>query len=217
MRLIDAITNVTRPDDRAERYRYTAPSEPICEDLGITGMWYFPEEVDLVLKAFPIFNWICTDEHVGLDALWLGDEPVGCAFRPARKASYEIEWLSNEAADKVREFILSKAERPKYTLVNREQNIGEYFNVGFVTQALTHRGSFEARPVTALVWYDGLTSHSTPKQYRREGHPYVEAVPFKDVKSNCALVEFDDTKEQKVIPIEAFRLAFNLTKNVDEP
>lgn len=209
MRLIDAIINVARPVDES-RWAYSAPEEAIYESLGLTYSYDSNEEIDKALKAYPIFNWICTDEHVGLDAIYLNDAPMGCCYRSARKNHYEIEWISNEHAAKVRDFLLSFTPPRTFNLMDPDQDIGEDFTVQFTTQALTDDGFYEGRPVKALIWYDGLMGRTTPPQYRTKGKAYVEAVDYKDPKSNCVLVQ--DGDEERVIPIDQFRIPFNLAK-----
>lgn len=163
MKLIDAIRNVIRPVP-THAWEFSPPDEAITESLGISGtMYFFPDELRERLKAYPIFNWQCTDEHVGLDALYLDGEPVGCTYRSARKNPYEVEWLSVEIAAKVRQVILSYAAKEHQpALVDPEQDIGEDFRVHFVGQPLTKDAFFEGRPVTIVGGYD-IMSRDAPK------------------------------------------------------
>ena len=213
MKIIDAIRNVIRPDATSS-YDYSVCAEEINQALGISGPYSYPDALDERFKQYPIFNWLCTDSHVGLDALYMDGEPVGCCYRSARKNYLEVEWLSKEIADQVRNIVSSYDEGKSVDLVDPDQDIGDDFVVVHVGQALTDDGFYEGRPVRALVWYDGLMGRSTDPKYRREGHSYFEKVARDDPKRNCVLVQ--DGDEQRVIPIEDFRLAFN-TKEVDEP
>lgn len=198
MRLIDAINNVVLPADRDKfKWSYTADAEAICESLGVSGMWNFPEAVDDALRAYPIFNWLCTDEHVGLDALYLNDEPVGCSYRSARKNSYEIEWISKEAANKVRQFILDHADRPEFKIMDPDQDIGEDFAVHFVGQNLSKHGTFEGRPVEVVGGFDIMG---------RSGMN----VPYGDDRYNKFVVK--DGDEERMIAPEDLRFPFNVTK-----
>jgi hypothetical protein len=207
MKLIDAIRNVTRPAE-PDRWRHSAPLEEICEALGIDYDWNEPEELQTRLQSYPIFNWLCTDTHVGLNAIYFDGEPVGCSMQTARKSSTNVEWISAEDARRVREAILSYREEKLFDLIKPDAEIGDDAGVAYTSQALTNEGTYQGRPVTALVWYDGLTSRSTPEEYRKPGRAYTEAVPYADEKSNCVLVQ--DGDEQRIIPIEDFRIAFNV-------
>lgn len=213
MKLIDALLNVEREETDKSRWHYSAPSDPINSALGISDPDYYPDELDLRLRAYPVFNWLCTDEHVGLDALYLDGELVASIFRPARKSDYSVKWVSRELAQKVREVILSYAEEPEqgYDLIDPNEEIEDAFTVQYVGQSLTDDGFFEGRPVRALVWYDGLMGRTTPPEYRREGHSYTVAVPYKDARSNCVLVQ--DGDEQRLIPVTEFRMPFRLKQS----
>ena len=212
MKLIDAIRNVTRPA-KPDAWRHSAPLEEICEALGIQYDWNEPEELQSRLQSYPIFNWLCTDTHVGLNAIYLDGEPVGSSMQVARKNSTNVQWISAEAARRVRDAILSYREEQVFDLILPDEEIGDDAGVAYVGQALTDEATYQGRPVKALVWYDGLASRSTPEEYRREGRPYFEAVPYKDEKSNCVLIQ--DGDEQRIIPVEEFRIALNV-KGVQE-
>lgn len=205
MKLIDAIRNVVRPIAKSA-WDFSPPEEAINESLGISGMYFYPDALRSRLKAYPIYNWQCTDEHVGLDALYLDDEAVGCTYRNARKSPYEVEWLSKELASKVREAIMSYAEHPEFNLVDPDQEIGDTYAAYYTGQAFTDEGFFEGRPVKALIWYD-MTINTAP-EYIREGKPYFVKVEFKDPRHNCVLVQDGDA--QRLISIREFKMAMNV-------
>jgi hypothetical protein len=212
MKLIDAIRNVTRPA-APDPWRHSAPLEEICEALGIQYDWNEPEELQSRLQSYPIFNWLCTDTHVGLNAIYLDGEPVGASMQTARKSSANVEWISAEDARRVRDAIMSYREEKLFDLIKPDTEIGDDASVAYVGQALTSEGFYQGRPVKALVWYDGLSSRSTEEKYRQPGRAYFEAVPYADEKSNCVLVQ--DGDEQRIIPVEEFRIALNV-KGVQE-
>lgn len=194
MKLIDAIKNVARPDNK-HSWELNPDCDSICESLGVAGIYgYFEDNVTSRFKAYPIFEWICTDEHVGLDALYLDGEPVGCSYRPARKASYEVEWISNETASKVREFLLSIVDRPQFNLMDPDQDIGDDFAVHYVGQNLTKVGTFEGRPVTITGGYDLMRSN----------------IPYGDERYNKFII--DDNGEEKLAEPQQVRFPFNLAK-----
>jgi hypothetical protein len=212
MKLIDAIRNVTRPAT-PDPWRHSAPLEEICEALGIQYDWNEPEELQSRLQSYPIFNWLCTDTHVGLNAIYLDGEPVGSSMQVARKNSTNVQWISAEAARRVRDAILSYREEKVFDLILPDEEIGDDAGVAYVGQALTSVGTYQGRPVKALVWYDGLSSRSTEEKYRQPGRAYFEAVPYADEKSNCVLVQ--DGDEQRIIPVEEFRIALNVSGVVE--
>lgn len=213
MKLIDAIKNVKRPltDDRSFDH---CPFEELCRELCIEPIWDVPEELEHRLGCYPIFNWMCTDEHVGLDALYLDGEPMGMVYRPARKCGYVFKWL-NCCAEKVQAVILSYVDRDgDFDIIDPDTELPDFANVDYAGQALTDDGFYEGRPVKALVWYDQLMGRSTPVEYRREGRSYTEAVPYGSVNGNCVLVQ--DGDDQVVIPIEEFMIPLNVNLEGDK-
>lgn len=105
MNLIEAISRVERPVPKGS-WDYSAPVPELCGELSLQEMWNYDAKLDERLKAYPIFDWLCTDEMVGLYAIYLDDEPVGCYYRACRKCGYEFYWLSRDSADSVRKALL---------------------------------------------------------------------------------------------------------------
>lgn len=202
MKIIDAIFNVDRPKNS---FDYSAPTERICARLNIE---YNYDEDYVGLNSYPIYNWYCTDSYVGLNAIYLDDEPVGCSWRGSRRADLNIEWISEQAALKVREFLSTKAPKPTFEILNPDYDIGESFSVNYVGQSLTQEGFYQDRPVQALIWYNGYTGSSTPEKNRQPGRAYTISVPFSDPKCNCVLVQ--DANEQVLIPITEFKILFDV-------
>lgn len=208
MKLIDAIKNVVRPVATSSS-DFSAPCEAINESLGLQSPFYYPDELDERLKAYPIFNWTCTDQSVGLDALWLDGEPVGATYRSSRRGAYQVEWLSQDIADRVRTVIASYADDAKQVkLVDPEEDIGETFHVDFVGQTFQERGFYQGRPVRALVWYDN--AYHTPVETRSADRPYFERTPYNSDLYGKVLVQ--DGGEQRLILITEYELPFNVTK-----
>lgn len=209
MKLIDAIRNVKRPEGGYPS-AYSAPIEECCEALGIQTLWNYDSALDERFKRYPIATWNCTDTHVGLYALYLDGAPVGITFQIARKSATDVKWLSEEIAKHVRDVLLSYGDIPTYDIINPDEFIDKNFAVAYVDQVTTDDGFYEDRPVKILIRYEGLGGFTTPVQHRREGRSYTESVPYEDPKSNCVLVQ--DGDEQRVIPIDEFRMAINVTE-----
>lgn len=122
MKLIDAITNVVRPEART-RWDFTIDTYRLCNALEVPEVWSDADEIDERIKAYPIFNWYCTDEMVGLYAIYFDGEPVGAYFRQGRKCAYEFEWISEEKATSLRNFLLTFTTPEKYDLIDPEEEI----------------------------------------------------------------------------------------------
>lgn len=208
MRLLDAILNVERPE-ATTYWDYSTNSEEICESLNISGFYFFPEELDKRLKAYPIFSWYCTNENVGLKAIYLDDEAVGCTYKSAHKSNAKVEWISKELADKVRNVIVSYSKILTLNLIDPDQDIGDNFNVQYVSQLLTDKGLYNDQPVSILVKYDWLIHQTTPEKYRVEGKPYTVKVDYEDPRRESLLVRNEDG-EEFLIHITDFKMRFNL-------
>ena len=79
---------------------------------------YSDEFSERVKKFFVVgANWICTDTRVGLAVYLFDGVPVAVSAQPARKSTETIEFVSVEAAKKMREYILSLGE-PTYSVVD---------------------------------------------------------------------------------------------------
>lgn len=208
MNLIDAIKNVVKPEAKYA-WDYSAPIEALCEFFRIQTIWNEPDEMNARFKSYPIFNWYCTDTHVGLDALYLDGEPVGCTFQSARKCGRDFRWLSRESALKVRAFLLSflVPEEETIDIIPADECVNDKPAVAYVSQLLTDEGFYDGRPVRVLVKYDGLGQNTDPK-YRVPGRSYFESVPYGDSKDNCLLVQ--DGDEQRIISIQEFKIPLNV-------
>lgn len=206
MKLIDAIRNVVRPEN-PDKWDFMVCGDEINRDLNIDGMYFYPEELSARFKAYPIYQWICTDTYVGLMALYLDNEPVGCTYQSSRKGGMEVEWISREIANTVRTVVCSYMENTDTaSILDPDQDIGDDFNVQFTGQALTDDGFYEGRPVKVLVQYDSI--RTTPPGSRRKGHSYLENAPYGHKNYGC--VKIQDGDEQRVIPITEFKMAFNV-------
>lgn len=100
MKLSEAIQRV----DRSERNHSYADAEKFSQEFGFHLNWNakFEERV----HGYWLWRWQCTDTWVGYRVYFMDNEPVAVSWQPARKSSEEIEWVSKEAYNKVRDFML---------------------------------------------------------------------------------------------------------------
>ena len=95
------------PDTMLEHRTWVEPNRLTAAlDLGWVD---YSEEFETRVEKFYVVgaNWICTDTRVGLAVYMVDGEPVAISAQSARKSSEDVEFVSVEAAKKVREFILS--------------------------------------------------------------------------------------------------------------
>jgi len=214
MKVSDAIKNVIRPEGDP-LWGYTAPLDEIASVFGFSA-YDFPDEdntIDRRLKAYPIWEWLCTDTHVGLYAIYLDDIPVGCSWQSARKNDIEISWLSEEAVERTRRFLMDQLDKtvPTFQFVGDAEITDDFSTVGYTSQLLTDDGFFEGRPVRVLIRYSNC--RSTPAEYIQPGRSYYAAAAYGAENHNCLLVQ--DGDEQRLIPVDQFMIPLNV-KVLDE-
>lgn len=86
-----------------------AEMESFASLVGINSYDYSEEFSQRVTKEF-VASWICTDTRVGLAVYRLDGEVIAVSGQNARKSDEDIEFVSIEAAKKVRDLIISLLE-----------------------------------------------------------------------------------------------------------
>lgn len=137
------------------------------------------------LKAYFFAKWICTDTVVGGRVYYLDGEAVAVSWQSCRKGDEEIEFLTSEAADSVRELMLDcrtedECGDPEVPLVNTEEDLGNGYTVSYGSQLLrtdcihkptgkaaevieTYRGMDEIdRWGVVVIQFDDSTTQTVP-------------------------------------------------------
>jgi len=55
-------------------------------------------------------TWICWDTPVGKAVIFLDDDPVAISVKPYRKSDTEYTWVSMDAFERVRQFVVSNVK-----------------------------------------------------------------------------------------------------------
>jgi len=131
----------------------------------------------------------CTDTWVGVRVYFLDHKLVAVGHQKARKCSNDIEFINQESAVKVKDFILSirKQESESYPVISEqdlEQEIGEYYTVNYYGDFLTKQGFYQDRAVKIV---DTRRSYMAPAGTEvmvcyvdDEQNPFM--IPVKDFK-----------------------------------
>ena len=92
------------------------------------------------LTSYFIGSWYCTDSFVGHKVYFFDDEPVAVSSQTGRKMNEEIEWISAESYNKVREFVLTFLEHkdPNITLCDLDEELGESYKIEFHGQLFSY-------------------------------------------------------------------------------
>lgn len=122
MKLLTLLQNVERPPATSP-WDFEPPVSELCSVLGVNEPWDEDNTLTERLQAYPIYTWMCTDEMVGLHALYFDDQPVASIYRSGRKCHYEIEWVSKDAAKAVRDFMMTFDELDHINLIREDVEI----------------------------------------------------------------------------------------------
>lgn len=192
MKLIDALRNVDRRDDNST----WVDMEDIYNALGIDP-WQCerPADADNRIKEYWLVKWNCTDTWVGTTAIFFDGELVCMTKQGARKSSKDYTFLSQEAAEKVWEYL--KPNKPKGDgFINPDEEIGEHYSVAYVSQVLQDEGFYEGMPAT--ICRDEL--------YLRNRRSYNVDSDGQDIT-----IQFHDGS-RKQIHVSEFQFALSLAK-----
>lgn len=121
MKISEAIQNI---DFSKEHYGWVDDSE-FGQTLGLYNSYGALLE-EAGMKEYPLKVWLCTDTIVGLHAYFLDGECVAVSWQTARKSSKNIMFTSRQAANKIRDILLS-AEDDQLKFIDIEnENVEDY-------------------------------------------------------------------------------------------
>jgi hypothetical protein len=144
MKLIDAINNVDRSESDSWMNR-----EPLYAALGLDYFYDSDQANDGRLKEYWLQKWQCTDTWVGLRVVFFDNKPVATIWQVARKSVEEVEFLSEEQALKLRQYLVTE-DKPQFSLVDLNEEINEFYTVEYNSQLLTDRGFYNGEEVTVV-------------------------------------------------------------------
>lgn len=201
--LIEALKRVDKSTSNSP------PWEEVCEDLNISYSYQLEIDEDTRLKCFPVIQWCCTDTWVGLEALYLDDELVGMTWQEARRSTIDIKWISQEAANKTRNYILSLTPIPdSIALIGADEEIDEFYSVA-ASSRISNDGFYQGHPARALIWYD-WHRQTTPMEYRRGDRAYTINVPYESEKKDMVEIEILENKDRLLVHINDFVQRINV-------
>ena len=155
MKLIDALRNVDRSDSQY------ADREELARELGVSPDLYYhdmPEDFDERVKAYYVIKWNCTDTWVGLMAIYFDDRLAGYSWQTARRSDREYEFVSEELALELQAYLESTRPKPKFNIIDPEQEQDEYYTVAYGSQLLADKGVYNGVPVEVVKKFPYHTS-----------------------------------------------------------
>ena len=136
--------------DKSKANEHWVDLQKIASEVGLNDYVYDSEER---IKSYFYISWLCTDTHVGAKIYFLDDEAVCVSYQSARKADEHFEWISQEAFEKVRNYILNLISTPNVSVVDLEQEVEEYFNVEFSMQMIAKKAIYNGVQVDIIERY----------------------------------------------------------------
>lgn len=136
--------------DRSERNSSSADIDDFSRVLGLDDRMGWHDEFERRVKGYFLIRWYCTDTWVGYRVYFMDDEPVATSSQRGRKSDEEIEFVSLEAAQKVKDFIKSLEGEEEFNppLADMDEEIPELtYTVSFSSQLLVDEGTWNGQPV----------------------------------------------------------------------
>lgn len=141
MNIIDIANSIDKTKIQNED---TINWEYILQLFDISGYYYNLDEQNTRLKCYWIDCWYCTDSWVGKRAYFLDGELVCISQQDGRKCEENFQFVSKEMTDELEKYILSiiPKEDKKYPLIDRDENVSDYYTIEFSCQAIARFHKF---------------------------------------------------------------------------
>lgn len=136
--------------DRSDRNSSSADIDEFSRAVDLPAYIGWHEEFDKRVKGYFLIRWYCTDTWVGYRIYFMDDEPVAISSQTGRKSDEEIEFVSIEAAQKVKDFIKSLDGEEEFSppLADMDEDIPDLtYTVSFSSQLLVDEGTWNGQPV----------------------------------------------------------------------
>lgn len=141
----------------------------------------------------------CTDAWVGVRVYYFDDEPVAISHKPYRKADEELEWISAEAYNKVKEYAMeSTTPNPDRVCMinNLDECIDSFgYRIDYCSQILPYheKNAFINGEKVEIIGYEERTN------------------TIQDLISDRANVKFSDGRIE-FVSMKDIYFPFNITK-----
>jgi hypothetical protein len=133
--------------DRSEANTDWSDMEVFAKALGMNE--YYNCDFSQRVKKHWLSKWMCTDTWVGMAAFYMDGEPVAVSRQTARKSDEEIEFISKEAAEKIRKYIVELTADPDDTkLADLDAEVGDHYTVHWTRALLVKKGMYNGVEVT---------------------------------------------------------------------
>lgn len=120
---------------------YNLWDENLLSALGL-DIIHHNYEKPISLTTNHLKQWYCTDTWVGIDVIYLNNHPVAVTNQIGRKWDVNIYFLSEEAKNSVKDYLISLYNNQEEDYVDYlteddlNEEMGEYFKIEYASQVL---------------------------------------------------------------------------------
>jgi hypothetical protein len=185
MKLIDALRNVDKSQP------YDAQMSDFVYEFGLNDGW--SDKFGQRVKQYYLIKWMCSDTWVGVCAYFFDDELVAMSEQMARKGDTNISFVSKEAAEKIKAFIVAilaeEEGEPTYNIINPDEEVRISYTVAYSNELLDKEGYVDGMPCKVVDTFR------------------------KDYLSKKVMVQFENNGKTAVVPTSNFKILLNLEDN----
>lgn len=139
--------------DRSENNTTEPDIDDFSSALNLDCHFGWDEKFCKRVVGYWLIKWYCSDTWVGTRVYYMDDQPVAYSNQSARKSDEFIYFVSLEAANKVKGFILELIGEEEFTPVigNMDEEIHELdYSVSYNSQLLVDYGLYEGQRVKVV-------------------------------------------------------------------
>ena len=122
------------------KQEYNLWDEDLLSAVGL-DIYYHNYDDPVNLTTNHLKQWCCTDTWVGIDVIYLNNNPVAVTNQAGRKMDVNIYFLSEEAKNSVKDYLISLYNNQQdcadyLTEDDLNEEMGDYFKIEYSSQVL---------------------------------------------------------------------------------
>lgn len=149
MKLIDIANRI----DKSDKNKAYVHVDDLASELNVDLDWAEQDRI----TAYWVGNWYCTDSYVGYRMYFFDDELMAFSTQLGRKCDEDFHWISEEMAEKVREYLLTllvkEEDEISVNICDFNQEVGDGYRIDFNRQVLPgSRPTLNGEPVEIVKY-----------------------------------------------------------------
>lgn len=140
--------------DKSDKNSNDGDIGDFCQALNMQDSLGWSQRFSDEVQGYWLIKWLCTDTWVGCRVWFLDGEPVAISNQSARKNPTEIEFISQDAVDKLRKLIneiIGEEEQFTPTMANLDEVIEDLtYTVSYAEALLVSEGLYKGMPVSVI-------------------------------------------------------------------